>query len=212
MDFLRSLQGAAAMPWHKTQKIETYCLDMNSNFLENCSFGDVVHLSATVTNNNKIEFFSQLELSAERQRELEELGWALSWAEICCEATEWLWLKKRGSDTQHCHITWENTVLSHSESPDQFYFFQPELGSDILTSKTPSWQIFGAVWFLIMPQPNRIRLQCDNIRRSYFGAHEGDGDIKAASLKTSLSEGPQAQTRVCELFSAPVNDKDRCIN
>lgn len=74
MDFLRSLQGAAAMPWHKTQKIETYCLDMNSNFLANCSFGDVVHLSATVTKNNKFEFFSQLELSAERQRELEEFG------------------------------------------------------------------------------------------------------------------------------------------
>lgn len=37
-------------------------------------------------------------------------------------------------------------------------------------------------------------------------------ETKAASWKTSLSEGPQAQTRVCELFSAQVNDKDRCIN
>lgn len=61
-----------------------------------------------------------------------------------------------------------------------------------------------------MAQPNSTRLQGGKISRSCLGAHKGHGDIKTASMKISLSQGPQV--RVSELFSAQVNGKNRCIN
>lgn len=69
--------------------------------------------------------------------------------------------------------------------------------------------MFAAVGFLVMAQPNSTRLQGGE---SADPVWELMKDIKAASMEISLSEGPQAQTRVWGLFSAQVNDKNRCIN
>lgn len=114
--------------------LKIYCLDSKVNFLANyCSEG-VGQLSATVNNDNNIEFFHGWNSQEKGKGNWKNLGWASSWVEVCCEISvkppngcgslSALWMGKRDqTPSTITSLKKTNAILFYSDSPDQYCFY-----------------------------------------------------------------------------------------